>query len=231
MKLHYLEFEKPLQQLASKVEELESAHRDNPKLNISKEVKQLQNKTDDLLHQIYDELTPWQISQISRHPQRPYTSDYIENIFTNSMRGYDIMNIEVMKEISEINNVNIYRPLLEFHKNNIYLMAHQYDIPYFLDTTPKWSKRGKMRNEIFPLFDQVFSPSWKRKFKEIGTQSNNWNKTIEKYFFIRENQFGSSRDSKKQTNDTFHNTTTISLRRGPLKSNEFDEHTYFDQIM
>jgi acetyl-CoA carboxylase carboxyl transferase subunit alpha len=83
MKLHYLEFEKPLQQLASKVEDLESAHRDNPKLNISKEVKQLQNKTDDLLHQIYDELTPWQISQVSRHPQRPYTSDYIEHIFTN----------------------------------------------------------------------------------------------------------------------------------------------------
>ena len=83
MKLHYLEFEKPLQQLASKVEELESAHRDNPKLNISKEVKQLQNKTDDLLHQIYDELSPWQISQVSRHPQRPYTSDYIEHIFTN----------------------------------------------------------------------------------------------------------------------------------------------------
>ena len=83
MKLHYLEFEKPLQQLASKVEELESAHRDNAKLNISKEVKQLQNKTDDLLHQIYDELTPWQISQVSRHPQRPYTSDYIEHIFTN----------------------------------------------------------------------------------------------------------------------------------------------------
>lgn len=83
MKLHYLEFEKPLEQLASKVDELESAHRDNPKLNISKEVKQLQNKTDDLLHQIYDELTPWQISQVSRHPQRPYTSDYIEHIFAN----------------------------------------------------------------------------------------------------------------------------------------------------
>lgn len=83
MKLHYLEFEKPLQQLASKVEELEQAHKDNPKLNISKEVKQLQNKTDDLLHEIYDKLTPWQISQVSRHPQRPYTSDYIEHIFSN----------------------------------------------------------------------------------------------------------------------------------------------------
>ncbi|MDC0626392.1 acetyl-CoA carboxylase carboxyltransferase subunit alpha [Methylophilaceae bacterium] len=89
MTLHYLEFEKPLQQLASKVEELEQAHKDNPKLNISKEVKQLQNKTDDLLHEIYDQLTPWQISQISRHPQRPYTSDYIEHIFTNfqELRG------------------------------------------------------------------------------------------------------------------------------------------------
>jgi acetyl-CoA carboxylase carboxyl transferase subunit alpha len=83
MTLHYLEFEKPLQQLASKVEELEQAHKNNPKLNILKEVKQLQNKTDDLLHEIYDQLTPWQISQISRHPQRPYTSDYIEHIFTN----------------------------------------------------------------------------------------------------------------------------------------------------
>ena len=83
MTLHYLEFEKPIQQLASKVEELEKAHKDNPKYNISKEVKQLQNKTDDLLHEIYDQLTPWQISQISRHPQRPYTSDYIEHIFTN----------------------------------------------------------------------------------------------------------------------------------------------------
>jgi acetyl-CoA carboxylase carboxyl transferase subunit alpha len=83
MKLHYLEFEKPLQQLASKVEELELAHRDNPKLNISKEVKQLQNKTEYLLHEIYDQLTPWQISQVSRHPQRPYTNDYIEHIFTN----------------------------------------------------------------------------------------------------------------------------------------------------
>ena len=71
MTLHYLEFEKPLQQLASKVEELEQAHKDNPKLNISNEVKQLQNKPDHLLHEIYDQLTSWLIYQISRHPQRP----------------------------------------------------------------------------------------------------------------------------------------------------------------
>ena len=83
MKLQYLEFEKPLQDLASKVEELEKAHHDNPKLNIAKEIKQLQSKRDDLLHEIYDQLTAWQISQVSRHPQRPYTNDYIDNLFTD----------------------------------------------------------------------------------------------------------------------------------------------------
>ena len=83
MKLQYLEFEKPLQDLASKVEELEKAHHDNPKLNIAKDIKQLQSKRDDLLHEIYDQLTAWQISQVSRHPQRPYTNDYIDNLFTD----------------------------------------------------------------------------------------------------------------------------------------------------
>ena len=83
MKLQYLEFEKPLQDLASKVEELEKAHNDNPKLNIAKEIKQLQSKRDDLLHEIYDQLNAWQISQVSRHPQRPYSNDYIDNLFTD----------------------------------------------------------------------------------------------------------------------------------------------------
>lgn len=111
-----------------------------------------------------------------------HKDDIIENIFTNSLKGRDIMNIEVMKKNSNINNVDIYRPLLEFPKSDIYELAHNYNIPYFLDTTPEWSRRGKMRNEIFPLFDNVFGKSWKKKYKEIGTQSNDWNRTIDKYF-------------------------------------------------
>lgn len=83
MKLLYLEFEKPLQDLVSKVEELENAQHDNPKLNIAKEIKQLQSKRDNLLHEIYNQLNAWQISQVSRHPQRPYTNDYIDNLFTD----------------------------------------------------------------------------------------------------------------------------------------------------
>lgn len=83
MKLHYLEFEKPLEKLASKVKDLEKAHTDDPKLNISSELSQLNSKIESLLKEIYGELTPWQISQISRHPQRPYTKDYIESLFTD----------------------------------------------------------------------------------------------------------------------------------------------------
>lgn len=108
-----------------------------------------------------------------------HQDDIIENIFTNSMKGHSILDLEVMKEVSNIKGVNIYRPLLNHRKCEVFKFAHKYDVPYFLDTTPKWSRRGKMRNEIFPLFTEVFSDSWKNKFKELGTQSNNWNKTID----------------------------------------------------
>ena len=107
--------------------------------------------------------------------------DIIENIFTNSMKGHNLLDMEVMKKNSNIKGINIFRPLLDNHKSEIFNVAHKYNIPYFLDTTPKWSRRGKMRNEIFPLFTQVFGKSWKNKFKEIGTQSNNWNDTVQKH--------------------------------------------------
>ena len=107
-----------------------------------------------------------------------HKDDIIENIFTNSMKGHNILDLEVMKKVSTKKDVQIFRPLLDFRKSEILEFAHLYNIPYFLDTTPYWSRRGKMRNEIFPLFDEIFSPSWKNKFKEIGDQSNKWNDTI-----------------------------------------------------
>jgi len=110
-----------------------------------------------------------------------HKDDIIENIFTNSMKGGNLLDLEVMKEISIIHGINIYRPLLAYHKDSIYKLSHDYHIPYFLDTTPKWSRRGKMRNEIFPLLDDVFSKSWRGKIKELGNQSNEWGKYINEY--------------------------------------------------
>ena len=83
MKHHYLEFEKSLESLESKIDSLQKAHEDHPSLVISRELNGLQDKANEALKDIYGKLTPWQISQVSRHPQRPYTLDYINHIFTD----------------------------------------------------------------------------------------------------------------------------------------------------
>jgi acetyl-CoA carboxylase carboxyl transferase subunit alpha len=83
MKISYLDFEKPISELEAQTEKLKETHDKNKNLDISKELSQLEGKTEKLLHEIYDNLNAWQISQVSRHPQRPYTLDYIDKLFTD----------------------------------------------------------------------------------------------------------------------------------------------------
>ena len=83
MKRTYLEFEKPVETLEAKILSLKAAHDDHPTIDINKELISLQEKLEAMQHQIFDNLTAWQISQVARHPQRPYTQDYIQTIFKN----------------------------------------------------------------------------------------------------------------------------------------------------
>ena len=83
MKKSYLEFEKSIESLETKIASLKTAHSDHPTLDITTELKQLEEKADKSLHEIYDNLNAWQVSLVARHPQRPYTLDYIEHIFTD----------------------------------------------------------------------------------------------------------------------------------------------------
>ena len=82
MKDIYLDFEQPIAELAGKIEQLRFAQ-DGSALDISEEIILLQKKGQALVKDIYAKLTPWQISQVSRHPQRPYTLDYIQHLFTD----------------------------------------------------------------------------------------------------------------------------------------------------
>lgn len=82
MKAIFLEFEKPIAELEVKIEELRSVQ-DSSDVDISTEIERLEKKSRELLRDIYAKLTPWQVSQVGRHPQRPYTLDYIEHLFTN----------------------------------------------------------------------------------------------------------------------------------------------------
>ena len=82
MKPTYLEFEKSIESLEDRIISLRKANDEHSSLDITRELKQLEEKSDKSLHEIYDNLTAWQISQVARHPQRPYTLDYISNLFT-----------------------------------------------------------------------------------------------------------------------------------------------------
>lgn len=82
MNPNYLDFEQPIAELESKIEEL-SKMGDGAALNISDEVKQLTEKSHSLTESIFSSLTAWQIAQLARHPKRPYTLDYVERIFTD----------------------------------------------------------------------------------------------------------------------------------------------------
>ena len=102
-----------------------------------------------------------------------HKDDLVENIFNNIIKGRSINDLEVMEEISKKKNIIFYRPLLEYYKEEIYNFSNKYKVPYFRDTTPKWSKRGLLRNEIFPLIERVYGPSWKINYNKLGLQSRN----------------------------------------------------------
>lgn len=80
MDLNFLEFEQPIAELEAKIEELRLLGNDN-EINIQEEIGKLETKSKSLTESIFSSLTPWQISQIARHPQRPYTIDYLSHIF------------------------------------------------------------------------------------------------------------------------------------------------------
>jgi acetyl-CoA carboxylase carboxyl transferase subunit alpha len=82
MKISFLDFEQSIAELEAKIEELRVVHDSSP-LDITKELNQLQQKSIDLTKETYNNLTAWQISQVARHPQRPYTLDYIQALFTD----------------------------------------------------------------------------------------------------------------------------------------------------
>ncbi|MDT8880006.1 acetyl-CoA carboxylase carboxyl transferase subunit alpha [Halomonas saccharevitans] len=82
MNPNYLDFEQPIAELQAKIEELRLVGNDS-QVNLSDEIGRLEEKSRKLTESIFRDLSPWQVSQLSRHPQRPYTLDYLEHVFTD----------------------------------------------------------------------------------------------------------------------------------------------------
>ena len=117
MKRTYLEFEKPVETLEAKIESLKKAHDDHPTIDVNKELNLLQEKLEAMQHKIFDNLTAWQISQVSRHPQRPYTKDYIEAIFKNFK--------ELHGDRAYSDDPAIIGGLAEFEGQSVMVIGHQ----------------------------------------------------------------------------------------------------------
>jgi len=82
MNMNFLDFEQPIAELEAKIDELRFVG-DDSQLNISEEIDRLKSKSKTLTKSIFSDLNPWQVAQLARHPQRPYTLDYLEHMATD----------------------------------------------------------------------------------------------------------------------------------------------------
>jgi len=116
MKVTFLDFEQSVSDLENKIEDLRYVQ-DDSAVDISDEISRLQKKSQTLTKEIYAKLTPWQISQVSRHPQRPYTLDYIEHLFTDFE--------ELHGDRSYADDAAIVAGLARFNGQSVMVIGHQ----------------------------------------------------------------------------------------------------------
>lgn len=99
-----------------------------------------------------------------------HKGDISENILMNIYNGRNLLDLTVMKKESFIDNVTLYRPLLDHPKSDIYDFAYRNCIPYLKDTTPDWSSRGVLRRKILPEMNKQW-PMAENNLLEMGKQS------------------------------------------------------------
>ena len=116
MKQTFLEFEKPVEELEARIEELRFVQ-DDSAVDISDEITKLGKKSQGLTKDIYAKLTAWQISQVARHPQRPYTLDYINGIFS------DFEELHGDRTFGD--DMAIVGGMARFNETNVVVIGHQ----------------------------------------------------------------------------------------------------------
>jgi acetyl-CoA carboxylase carboxyl transferase subunit alpha len=112
----FLDFEQPVAELESKIEELRYVQTESA-VDISEEIDQLSKKSQQLTKEIYSDLTPWQITKIARHPERPYTLDYVHEIFTDF--------VELHGDRHFADDLSIVGGLARFNGNPCMVLGHQ----------------------------------------------------------------------------------------------------------
>jgi acetyl-CoA carboxylase carboxyl transferase subunit alpha len=116
MNLNFLDFEQPIAELEAKIEELRMVGKDSD-INISDEIARLENKSKQLTKDLFSKLTPWQVTQLARHVQRPHTLDYVSRIFTD----FDELN----GDRSTANGASIVAGIARFEGQPVMVIGHE----------------------------------------------------------------------------------------------------------
>jgi acetyl-CoA carboxylase carboxyl transferase subunit alpha len=116
LKTTFLEFEQSVSDLESKIEELRFVQ-DDSAVDISEEIARLQKKSNALTKEIYAKLTPWQMAQVARHPQRPYALDYVNMLFTDFE--------ELHGDRSYADDLSVVGGLARFNGQSVMVIGHQ----------------------------------------------------------------------------------------------------------
>ncbi len=112
-----------------------------------------------------------------------HSGDIEENVMSNIMRGNSLGDLSGMKSSEIINGVEFWRPLLSISKDHIYDFAHKFGVPYFKDTTPKWSIRGKTRNILFPAFESTYGKVFRSKLSDMANNSDDLSELLNKKIY------------------------------------------------
>ena len=107
-----------------------------------------------------------------------HDGDIIENIFNNVMKNSHIDDLSVLKKEAVINGITIFRPFIGVKKDIIMEYAAKYEVPYFKDTTPDWSCRGMMRNDIFPKCIKCYGDGFEDNLMRFSAEVKEMHDTL-----------------------------------------------------
>ncbi len=103
-----------------------------------------------------------------------HIGDVRENVISNIHRGSSLLELSGMTDVSVQNGTTILRPLLPLEKTSIFEYSHLFGVPYFKDTTPLWSTRGKLRTKLLPLLQDMYGPGSMNHLTNLAHQSDDF---------------------------------------------------------
>mmetsp|Transcript_25543 Transcript_25543/g.52705 ORF Transcript_25543/g.52705 Transcript_25543/m.52705 type:complete len:981 (+) Transcript_25543:126-3068(+) len=101
-----------------------------------------------------------------------HRGDLRENVISNAHRGCGPLDLSGMTAVSKNDGVTLFRPLLPLEKTAVYDYAHTFGVPYFKDTTPHWSTRGKLRNRLLPLLEEIYGEGSMDNLSSLAEESD-----------------------------------------------------------